>query len=42
MTAKEILAELKAMSNENIKRIFANHGAPANQYGVKVEYLKKI
>ncbi len=42
MSAKEILAALKSMGNENTRRIFINHGAPANQYGVKVEDLKKI
>lgn len=42
MTAKEILATLKSMGNENTRRIFISHGAPANQYGVKVEDLKKI
>src|SRR5215212_9539195 len=42
MTAKEILAELKTFGNENIKRIYINHGGPANQYGVKVEDMKKI
>jgi 3-methyladenine DNA glycosylase AlkD len=42
MTAKEVIAQLKLMGNENIKKIYLNHGAPANQYGVKVEDLKKI
>lgn len=42
MTAKEILAALQSMGNENTRRIFISHGAPANQYGVKVEDLKKI
>ncbi|HEU4632692.1 MAG TPA: DNA alkylation repair protein, partial [Flavisolibacter sp.] len=42
LTAETILAELKAMGNETIRRIFINHGAPANQYGVKVGDLKKI
>lgn len=42
MTAETILAELKAMGSEPIRRIFINHGAPANQYGVKVGDLKKI
>lgn len=42
MTAQEILSQLKIMGTESTKRIFMNHGAPANQYGVKVEDLKKI
>jgi 3-methyladenine DNA glycosylase AlkD len=42
MTAKEVIAQLKLMGNDNIKKIYLNHGAPANQYGVKVEDLKKI
>jgi len=42
MTAKEILLQLKEMGSENIRRIFEKHGAPPNQYGVKIEDLKKI
>jgi 3-methyladenine DNA glycosylase AlkD len=42
MTSREILAELKTMGSESTRRILSNHGAPSNQYGVKVEDLKKI
>jgi len=42
MNAKEILLQLKEMGSENIRRIFEKHGAPPNQYGVKIEDLKKI
>lgn len=42
MTAKEILSQLKGMGSESIRRIFEKHGAPSNQYGVKIEDLKKI
>lgn len=42
MTAKEVLAELKSMSTESTRRVLANHGAPSNQYGVKIEDMKKI
>lgn len=42
MTAKEVLAELKLKGNESTKKILEKHGAPSNQYGVKVEELKKI
>jgi 3-methyladenine DNA glycosylase AlkD len=42
MTATEILSQLKQMGTENISRILAKHGAPANQYGVKIEDMKTI
>ncbi|MGZ3952524.1 MAG: DNA alkylation repair protein [Flavisolibacter sp.] len=42
MTAKEILAQLKEMGSESTRRILEKHGAPPDQYGVKVEDLKKI
>jgi 3-methyladenine DNA glycosylase AlkD len=42
MTATEILSQLKQMGSENISRILAKHGAPPNQYGVKIEDMKKI
>lgn len=42
MTAKEILVRLQAIGNENTRRIFSNHGAPTNQFGVKIEDLKKL
>src|SRR5215207_1526616 len=42
MTCEQILTELKSMGSENIRKIFMNHGAPPNQYGVKIEDLKKI
>ncbi|MFL5808722.1 MAG: DNA alkylation repair protein [Flavisolibacter sp.] len=42
MTSTEILAELKTMGTDSIRRVLSNHGAPSNQYGVKIEDLKKI
>jgi 3-methyladenine DNA glycosylase AlkD len=42
MTAKEVLSQLKEMGSESIRKILEKHGAPSNQYGVKVEDLKKI
>jgi 3-methyladenine DNA glycosylase AlkD len=42
MTAQEVLAELKTLGNENIKRIFMNHGVKEPLFGVKIEDLKKI
>src|SRR5450432_3074348 len=41
-TAAEIVAELKALGSESIKKIFFKHGAMEPLFGVKVEYLKKI
>lgn len=42
MTAKEVLSQLKEMGSESIRRVLEKHGAPSNQYGVKVEDMKKI
>ena len=42
MTAKEILSQLKEMGSESTRKILEKHGAPSNQYGVKVEDMKKI
>jgi 3-methyladenine DNA glycosylase AlkD len=42
MTAKEILSQLKEMGTDSTRKILEKHGAPPNQYGVKVEDLKKI
>lgn len=42
MTVKEVLEELKAYSEENIKAIFRKHSAEEPLYGVKIENLKKI
>lgn len=42
MTTQEILAELKAMAQESTRKVLANHGAPPNNLGVKVEDMKKI
>lgn len=42
MTAKEILAQLRDMGTESTRKILEKHGAPSNQYGVKVEDMKKI
>jgi 3-methyladenine DNA glycosylase AlkD len=42
MTSQQILAELKKLGSENIKKIFLKHGAKEPLYGVKVEDLKKV
>lgn len=42
MTAKEVLSQLKEMGSESTRKILAKHGAPSNQYGVKIEDMKKI
>jgi hypothetical protein len=42
MTAKEVLAELRSMGNENVKRTFMRHGVKEPLDGVKIEDLKKI
>lgn len=42
MTAKEVLSQLKEMGSESIRKVLEKHGAPSNQYGVKVEDMKKI
>ncbi|MBL0051512.1 MAG: DNA alkylation repair protein [Bacteroidetes bacterium] len=42
MTTKEILAELKSLGSESIKKVLMKHGAREPFYGVKVEDLKKI
>jgi 3-methyladenine DNA glycosylase AlkD len=42
MTAKQILAELKAQGSEGYVNILRKHGISGPAYGVKVEYLKKI
>src|SRR5215210_3809914 len=42
MTAKEILAELKAMGSEGTKRVLLNHGIPEPLFGAKIGDMKKI
>lgn len=42
MTSKEILFRLKAMGSDSIKKVLANHGAPANHLGVKIGDMKPI
>lgn len=42
MTAKEIMAELKALGNENIKKILLKHGVKEPFFGVKIEDMKPI
>ncbi len=42
MTAKKILADLKALGNESYVKIFRRHGITGPVFGVKVEELKKI
>lgn len=42
MTVTEVLAELKSLSSESIRKIFMNHGAPQNIFGVKIGDMKTI
>jgi len=42
MTAAEVIAQLKEMGHENIRRIYLNHGGPENGFGCKIEDMKKI
>ena len=42
MTVKEIMAELQSLGEENIKKIFLNHGMKEPLFGVKVQHLKTI
>jgi len=42
MTAQEVLSQLKQMGTESIRKILEKHGAPSNQYGVKVGDMKTI
>jgi hypothetical protein len=41
-SADEIVAELKALGSESIKKVLVKHGAKEPFFGVKVEHLKKI
>jgi len=42
MTVKEIMAELKSMGDENIKKIWVKHGVKEPFFGVRVQHLKPI
>lgn len=42
MNAKEILSQLKALGQENYRKILIKHGAKDPIFGVKVEELKKF
>ena len=43
MTCKEVLIELEKLGSDQTKKIFVNHGAPANQiFGVKISDLKVL
>jgi 3-methyladenine DNA glycosylase AlkD len=42
MTAEEVVAELKALGNEQTKKTLLKHGATEPFFGVKVEDLKKV
>lgn len=43
MTCKEVLIELEKLGSDQTKKIFVNHGAPANQiFGVKTSDLKVL
>jgi 3-methyladenine DNA glycosylase AlkD len=41
-TANEVVAELKSLGSESIKKVLVKHGAREPFLGVKVEHLKKI
>jgi 3-methyladenine DNA glycosylase AlkD len=42
MSANDIVAELKTLGSESIKKVLVKHGAKEPFFGVKVEHLKKI
>ncbi len=42
MTVKEVMAELKKLGSEQTRKIYANHGAKGDMFGVKVADLKVI
>jgi 3-methyladenine DNA glycosylase AlkD len=42
MTYDEVIRELKSYSNKTFEKIFDNHGAQGQLWGVKVKDLKKI
>jgi 3-methyladenine DNA glycosylase AlkD len=42
MTVKEIMAELKSLGDENIRKIFLKHGMKEPLFGVKIQHLKVI
>lgn len=42
MTLQETMTELKALGNENIKKVLLKHGIVEPLFGVKVEHLKVI
>src|SRR5262245_38535949 len=42
MTADDIVAELRSLGSESIKKVLLKHGAREPFFGVKVEDLKKI
>ena len=41
-TLKQVMAQLKKLSNEQTHRTFQRHGAPDNMFGVKVADMKTI
>src|ERR1700712_4712957 len=42
MSAEDILAELKSLGNESIKKLLLKHGVKEPFFGVKIEHLKTI
>lgn len=42
MNVEEVMKELKKLGSESVKKIFLNHGAKGEVFGVKVGDLKKI
>jgi 3-methyladenine DNA glycosylase AlkD len=41
-TVQQVMMELKKKGSEQTRKIFARHGAPCNQFGVKIADLKVI
>lgn len=42
MTYKEVMTELRGLGTEQTKKIYINHGADTDLYGVSIANLKKI
>ena len=42
MNVKQVMAELKSLGSEQTVKIYRNHGATGDMYGVKIADLKKV
>ena len=42
MNLKQAMSELESCGSEQTRKIFRNHGAPENMFGVKIGDMKKI